>query len=509
MKVSREGIVLIKSFVGFRSKAVRSEDGGWVIGYGHTASAREGLTVAEPDAELLLQYDLLPVVKGLTRGISRSVNQHQFDALASFALSIGVDRFLGSDVLQSLNDGLPTQAADALIGWPAPVPEDSATRRRIAERALFNADPDQPVHLADLLLAPLTSPTAEPETPAAAVAARAAAVATLLGEPAETSEPPASAESPPAALEPTPELTPEPAPEPASNASVPASEPEVPEPAPTTVPHTPPTAAIATTAPATTPYPAAMHLQRYSPYAAGIVGPLPGVTTVPATPATPPAPPAPIDQPAPDGPTASVAMSIRMAVTVDPASMAIETPVVAEPAEEPAAAEAEPSPFLTTETMEPAPATDNTVATPFAAAAAAPVAAPALVLTSSSTDSAPAEDRPAWPDTQREEPPLNQEPLFGEEPSLSVLRHEIESDTPARFEKSQTGAFLIMGGVGLLASAFSAAAFRLALEEPSPMGETTVVAWTLAVIGGVCVAVSSLNLYMRWGRTQQDETGAS
>ena len=61
-----------------------------------------------------------------------------------------------------------------------------------------------------------------------------------------------------------------------------------------------------------------------------------------------------------------------------------------------------------------------------------------------------------------------------------------------------------MGGVGLLASAFSAAAFRLALEEPSPMGETTVVAWTLAVIGGVCVVVSSLNLYMRWGRARKD-----
>ena len=42
------------------SAAWRGEDGRWVIGYGHTASAREGLTIAEADAELLLQYDLLP-----------------------------------------------------------------------------------------------------------------------------------------------------------------------------------------------------------------------------------------------------------------------------------------------------------------------------------------------------------------------------------------------------------------------------------------------------------------
>ena len=69
LKVSREGVVLIKSFEGFRPRAVRGEDGRWVIGYGHRASAREGLTVSEADAELLLQYDLLPVAKaysGLT-----------------------------------------------------------------------------------------------------------------------------------------------------------------------------------------------------------------------------------------------------------------------------------------------------------------------------------------------------------------------------------------------------------------------------------------------------------
>ncbi|WP_339930276.1 glycoside hydrolase family protein [uncultured Brevundimonas sp.] len=486
MKVSREGVVLIKSFAGFRSRAVRSEDGRWVIGYGHTASAREGLVVAEADAELLLQYDLLPVVKNLNRGIGRPVNQHQFDALASFALSIGVDRFLGSDVLQRLNDGLPTQAADALIGWPAPVPLDAATRRRIAERALFNADPDQPVHLADLLIAPLAPPTTEPETiapPVAAVAARAAAVATLLGEPTEAEAPPVATEAP-----------------------AETAEPVAPEPETTTVPSTPSPAPVATEAPVSISAPGSLHLQRYLPYAAGIVGPLPGVTTVPATPTAAAEPAAPaVDHAAAE----PVAMNVEMAAAVEPEISTPETLIVAEPSVEPAALAAAPSPAPSTEIMETGPATGDTLVTPFATAAAVPATAPALVLTPASTDPAPAEDRPAWPDAQRQDSPPNQEPLFVEEPAVSVLRHEVEPDTPARFEKSQTGAFLIMGGVGLLASAFSAAAFRLALQEPSPMGETTVVAWTLAVIGGVCVVVSSLNLYMRWGRAQQDGTEPS
>lgn len=492
MKVSREGVILIKSFVGFRSKAVRGEDGRWLIGYGHTASAREGLTVAEPDAELLLQYDLMPVVKGINAGVTRLINQHQFDALASFALSIGVERFLGSDVLQRVNDGLLIQAADALIGWPAPVPLDAATRRRVAERALFNADPAQAVHLADLLIAPLAATVEQPETPeppVAAIAARAAAVATLLGEPAAEAGEPA-----------TDARTDVPAREPEAVAVSPAT-PELVDPAPTA--DTASEARPATPAAFATPVAAAMQFQRYLPYSAGVVGPLPDLTTVPATPAIqPPATPdAPVAQ------AAAVAMSIRMAVTVEQDVVSDDILVVAEPLmePEPATADAPLTDSAQPLTVEPAPAAAaaDPIVQPFAAPAMAPVVPP-LVLTPPTSEAAAVDTRPVWPSAQRHEAPETQEPLFVEEPALSVLRHEVEPEAPARFEKSQTGAFLIMGGVGLLASAFSAAAFRLALEEPSPMGETTVVAWTLAVIGGVCVVVSSLNLYMRWGRTQQD-----
>ena len=130
LKVSREGIVLIKSFEGFRPRATQREDGRWVIGYGHTASAREGLTVAEADAELLLRYDLMPVVKALNEEVHSPLNQHQFDALASFAISVGVARVLASDVLQRLNEGHALQAADALFGWPEDISADARLRRR-------------------------------------------------------------------------------------------------------------------------------------------------------------------------------------------------------------------------------------------------------------------------------------------------------------------------------------------------------------------------------------------
>ncbi|WP_292229462.1 lysozyme, partial [Brevundimonas sp.] len=112
-KVSREGVILIKSFEGFRPRAVQRNDGRWMIGYGHTQSAREGLTISESDAELLLQHDLIPVV-GAVKAIQTPLNQHQFDSIASFAFSVGIDRFKTSDVLARLNARAPGEAADAL-----------------------------------------------------------------------------------------------------------------------------------------------------------------------------------------------------------------------------------------------------------------------------------------------------------------------------------------------------------------------------------------------------------
>ncbi|SDQ27356.1 glycoside hydrolase family protein [Brevundimonas sp. 374] len=167
-KVSREGVLLIKSFEGFRPRAMQRSDGRWVIGYGHTRSAREGARVSEAEAELLMQYDLIPVVKAVIDHVRAPLNQHQFDALASFAFSIGADRFAASDVVEQLNAGSARQASASMSAWADEAAAETPTRRRSAEHALFNAAPGAPVTLADLLAAPLPSPfeTDEPTLPA-------------------------------------------------------------------------------------------------------------------------------------------------------------------------------------------------------------------------------------------------------------------------------------------------------------------------------------------------------
>lgn len=463
-------MVLIKSFEGFRPRAVQDEDGRWIIGYGHTASAREGLTVAEADAELLLQYDLMPVVKALNERVESPLNQHQFDALASFAVSVGVDRFMASDVLQRLNEGHAGQAADALIGWPEDASAEARLRRRAAERALFVADPANAVTLAELLAAPLPPPRVEipgfatpvagtpvsddpaPATPdgveVSAADSRAAAVATLLGE-----GPAVSAAELPAAPDPVEPVAGEP--EPGWSPEPPAFEPSAFQPSDAVT---------------------RVNLDRYSPYAAAIIGPLPGFA---------PVEPAPAAAPEPEPP-----------VTTAPTPQPTPEPEPA-PAPEP---EPVPVPATIQPPAEPAPPVAPLVS-------AAPIASPfppmdqELVLTPATEADFVEAERPVWPPEQRSAPPVAEETvLFEDEPTLSVLRHEVEPTGPRRFDWSETGAFLIMGGVGLAACGASAAAFRLAVEQPSPMGETTVIAWALALIGIICVGVSSWNLYVRWGK---------
>ena len=161
--MSREGLLLIKSFEGFRPRTVRRRDGVAVIGYGHTKSARAGATITEAEAELLLQYDLLPIVEVINSRVSIPLNQHQFDALASFIFSVGVQRFESSDVLEQLNAGAPARAAEALSGWPDRVQPaiDAPYRRRSAERALFDTAPEHAAPLDLLLTAPVQGPGAK------------------------------------------------------------------------------------------------------------------------------------------------------------------------------------------------------------------------------------------------------------------------------------------------------------------------------------------------------------
>jgi len=148
MRTSRQGLDLIKSFEGFRARSTPLGGGRWVIGYGHTRTARKGLEISEADAARILQhYDLPPIEEALQRLILAPIHQNQFDALVSFAFNLGIETFRGCDVLAHFNAGEPLRAAIAMGAWRKAdinghfITVDALVRRRAMERALFLESP--------------------------------------------------------------------------------------------------------------------------------------------------------------------------------------------------------------------------------------------------------------------------------------------------------------------------------------------------------------------------------
>jgi len=143
MRISREGLNLLKEMEGFRPRAVELASGRWLIGYGHTKYARANMRVTEQEAELLLRHDLLGVIDELNTKIFAPLSQGQFDALVLFAHNIGLQSFRASGVCDLINIGQPLAAAQEIGRWRvamvngAPVVIDALARRRAAELDLY------------------------------------------------------------------------------------------------------------------------------------------------------------------------------------------------------------------------------------------------------------------------------------------------------------------------------------------------------------------------------------
>jgi len=147
LSTSATGLDLIKAFEGFRAVAAPLDAGGWVIGYGHTASAKQGARIDRKDAADLLRWDVHRLEEPVQDLVYAPLNQNQFDALISFVFNIGMDHFRSSAVLRHLNEGCPVNAAEGFDAWRCAnlagkvIVVNALVRRRAAEKALFLASP--------------------------------------------------------------------------------------------------------------------------------------------------------------------------------------------------------------------------------------------------------------------------------------------------------------------------------------------------------------------------------
>lgn len=144
--ISQAGLALIQDYEGFRAEPTQLPDGNWVIGFGHVRIGEAGGTVTATEAADLLALDLAPVERSVNAKVSVALTQSQFDALVSFAFSVGIEAWEQSQVLRRVNTSAFVAAACAMDAWRKSDVSgeleiiDALVRRRAAEKAMFLKD---------------------------------------------------------------------------------------------------------------------------------------------------------------------------------------------------------------------------------------------------------------------------------------------------------------------------------------------------------------------------------
>lgn len=140
MKITKEGINLIKKFEGLRLEAYLCPAGVWTIGYGHTKGVKKGQVITQLEADNLLKEDLSSFEKGVTSLIKSNINQNQFDSLVSFAFNLGLANLKSSTLLKKVNANPNDRTiVDEFLKWvyAKKVFLEGLHRRRQAEANLY------------------------------------------------------------------------------------------------------------------------------------------------------------------------------------------------------------------------------------------------------------------------------------------------------------------------------------------------------------------------------------
>lgn len=177
MKISEEGLRLIKSFEGYHT---RQKDGSCsaylcparvpTIGYGCTEGVKIGMVWTADEAEAALLREIARFENAVNASVTVEINQNEFDAMVSLAYNIGAAGFKKSTVLRRLNKGDRAGAAKGFQLWNKGGGRVLAglVSRRMREAALFlkpATKPDEP------FMPQTVTPAAEPPRPSAVAVA--------------------------------------------------------------------------------------------------------------------------------------------------------------------------------------------------------------------------------------------------------------------------------------------------------------------------------------------------
>lgn len=142
MKISQEGIALIKKFEGCKLESYLCAANVPTIGYGSTKGVEMGMTISQERAEELLLEDLEVYEDAVTKAVQVPLHQHQFDALVSWTFNLGGANLNSSTMLKVLNQGAYEDVPSQIKRWNKAGGKvlEGLTRRRLAESLLFEGN---------------------------------------------------------------------------------------------------------------------------------------------------------------------------------------------------------------------------------------------------------------------------------------------------------------------------------------------------------------------------------
>ena len=144
MKISKQGIELLKHFESYEMRAYTCPAGVWTIGWGFTqingvrVKKDDILPLKDADKELIKQLRIYEnVVKKAI--MIKKINQNQYDALVSLCYNIGGSSFRKSSIVKLVNSRNFIGACRIFNLWSNAAGKRSKglLRRRISERNLF------------------------------------------------------------------------------------------------------------------------------------------------------------------------------------------------------------------------------------------------------------------------------------------------------------------------------------------------------------------------------------
>ena len=140
MKISIEGLSLIKKFEGCELNSYKCAAGVPTIGFGSTHGIEMGMSISKARAEELLLEDISKFEDIVNKSVKVDLSQPQFDALVSWTFNLGGGNLNSSSMLKFLNAGDYHLIPSQIKRWNKANGKvlEGLVRRREAESLLFD-----------------------------------------------------------------------------------------------------------------------------------------------------------------------------------------------------------------------------------------------------------------------------------------------------------------------------------------------------------------------------------